>query len=71
MLMYADMAIDAIQSTKTSWLKTFVTDEQVRKPLQQFVDAQTAFSKQVAKTYWDVTGAAAEAVVSKVFVSKK
>lgn len=71
MLMYADMAIDAIQSTKSTWLKTFVSDEQVRKPLQQFVDAQTAFTKQVAKTYWDVTGAAAEAAVSKVFTSKK
>ena len=71
MLLYADMAIDAIQSSKTSWLKTFVSDEQVRNPLQQFVDAQTLFTKQVAKTYWDVTGAAAEVVVSKLFTAKK
>jgi hypothetical protein len=71
MLLYADMAIDAIQSSKSTWLKTFVSDEQVRKPLQQFVDAQTAFTKQVAKTFWDVTGAAAEVAVSKVFTAKK
>ncbi len=70
MLMYANMAIDAFQSSKTTWLKTFIVDEQVRTPLQQFVDAQTAFTKQVVKTYWDVTGAAAEAIVSKVFVNK-
>lgn len=71
MLMYANMAIDAFQSYKSSWLRTFVSDEQVRDPLQQFVDAQTAFTKQVVKTYWDVTGAAAEAVVAKVFSTKK
>ena len=69
MLLYADMAIDAIQSSKSTWLKTFISDEQVRNPLQQFVDAQTLFTKQVAKTFWDVTGAAAEATVSKVFTS--
>lgn len=67
MLMYANMAIDAIQSTKSSWLNQFVQDESLRVPLQQFVDAQTAFTKQIAKTYWDMTGAAAETVVSKLF----
>lgn len=67
MLMYANMAIDAIQSTKSSWLNQFVQDESLRAPLQQFVDAQTAFTKQIAKTYWDMTGAAAETVVSKLF----
>ena len=70
MLFYANMAIDAIQSGKTSWLNQFVLDESVKKPLQQFVDAQTAFSKQVAKTYCDVTGAAVEALVSKMFTHK-
>lgn len=67
MLMYANMAIDAIQSSKSSWLNQFVQDESLRAPLQQFVDAQTAFTKQIAKTYWDMTGAAAETVVSKLF----
>ena len=67
MLLYANMAIDAIQSSKSSWLNQFVQDKTIRAPLQQFVDAQTAFTKQIAKTYWDMTGAAAEAVVSKLF----
>ncbi len=67
MLLYANMAIDAIQNAKTSWLNTFVKDESIKEPLQNFVQAQTAFIKQVAKTSWEVTGAAAEAVVTKVF----
>ena len=67
MLAYANMAIDAIQNAKSSWLNTFVKDESVKAPLQHFVEAQTAFTKQVAKTAWEVTGAAAEATVSKVF----
>lgn len=70
MLMYANMAIDAIQSGKSAWLNQFVQDQSVKAPLQQFVDAQTAFTKQIAKTWWDVTGAAAETVVSKVFTTK-
>ena len=70
MLMYANMAIDAIQNAKTSWLNTFVKDDTVKTPIQNFVDAQTAFTKQVAKTTWEVTGAAAEAVVSKVFTKQ-
>jgi hypothetical protein len=67
MLYYADMAIDAIQSSKSAWLNTFIKEETVRKPLQQFVDAQTSFTKQVTKTWYDVTGAAAKAVVEKTF----
>jgi hypothetical protein len=61
------MAIDAIQNAKSSWLTAFVKDETVKLPLQNFVEAQTAFTKQVVKTAWEVTGAAAEATVSKVF----
>jgi hypothetical protein len=67
MLYYADMAIDAIQSSKSAWLNTFIKEETVRKPLQQFVDAQTSFTKQVTKTLYDVTGAAAKAMVEKTF----
>lgn len=67
MLYYTNMAIDAIQSGKTAWLQTFVKEEQVRKPLQQFVDAQTSFTKQITKTWYDVTGAAAKAMVEKTF----
>jgi len=67
MLMYANMAIDAIQSGKTTWLNQYVQDASVRKPLQQFVDAQTDFTKQIAKTWWEVSGEAATVAVSKLF----
>ena len=70
MLYYADMAIDAIQSGKTAWLSTFVQEESVRKPIQQFVDAQTAFTKQITKSWYDVTGAASKALVEKVFTKE-
>ena len=71
MLLYANMAIDAIQLGKTSWLKTFVHEESLLTPLQQFVDAQTAFTKQITKTVWEITGAASESLVGKVFTATK
>jgi hypothetical protein len=67
MLMYANMAIDAIQSGKTAWLNQYVQDESVRKPLQHFVEAQTEFTKQIAKTFWEVTGSAMQSTCAKVF----
>lgn len=54
---YADMAIDAIQNTKKSWVSNFVKDETFANPLNAFVDAQTVFTKQVAKTAWDMSSA--------------
>jgi hypothetical protein len=47
---YADMAIDAIQNAKKSWVNMFVKDEQFAKPLNSFVDSQTTFTKQIAKS---------------------
>ncbi len=48
----------------------FVKEEQVRQPLQKFVDAQTAFTKQIAATLHDVTGAATKTVVDKLFAKE-
>lgn len=67
MLMYANMAIDAIQNGKKSWVDTFIKEKSVAQPLHDFVDSQTKFTKQVAKTYWEASGAFAESVVSKMF----
>jgi hypothetical protein len=50
MLTYANQAIDAIQDLNTKSLKTFVTEESFRKPLQAIVDAQTAYAKEMVKT---------------------
>jgi hypothetical protein len=67
MLMYANMAIDAIQSGKKNWVNSFVHEKTVAAPLNDFVEAQTVFTKQIAKTVWEATGAFADAIVSKSF----
>jgi hypothetical protein len=59
------MAIDAVQNAKSGALKTFVTDESIRKPLQAFVDAQTTFAKEVAKVSNDFYNLAVSKVSSK------
>lgn len=58
---YADMAVDAIQNTKKYWVNNFVKDEKFTAPLNAFVDAQTAFTKQIVKTAWDMTDATGNA----------
>lgn len=67
MLAYTNMAIDVFQSGKLSFLKTFVQDESVRKPLEDFVDEQSVFAKQIAKTSWETTGAITKAFVNTIF----
>jgi hypothetical protein len=47
--------IDTIQNSKKMFVSTFVTEEKVRKPLTAFVDAQTAFTKQICKSFEDVS----------------
>ena len=74
MLQAINTTIDTIQGAKSTFVKTFVKDESIAKSLQAFVDSQTAFTKQVAKTTFDVsTKVAEEAVkfdVKKVFTVK-
>lgn len=48
MLNIVNTSIDAIQGAKTQFVKTFVTNEAVAKPLQTYIDAQTSFAKKVA-----------------------
>lgn len=66
--------IDTVQGAKTQFLKTFVTNEPVRKSLQSFVDAQTTFAKQVAKTTQEVVTLTSQELVkadfAKAFASK-
>ena len=71
MLYFTNLAIDAIQSGKTTWLHTFIKEDQVRQPLQKFVDTQTAFTKQITHTWYDVTGAATKSLVDKIFSTKE
>lgn len=49
-----DSFIDTIQNSKKSFVNAFITEEKVRKPLTAFVDAQTVFTKQIAKSFQDL-----------------
>ena len=42
---YAHSAVDTIQTGKKQFLEAFVKQEDVKKVLVQFVDAQTAYTK--------------------------
>ena len=45
-----DSFIDTVQGAKKYFVNTFVTDKEIQKPLNAFVDTQTAFVKQVLQT---------------------
>ena len=45
-----DSFIDAVQGVKKYFVNTFVTDKEMQKPLNAFVDTQTEFVKQMVKT---------------------
>ena len=42
--------IDTVQGAKKYFVNTFVTDKEIQKPLNAFVDTQTEFVKQMVKT---------------------
>jgi len=45
-----DTIIDTVQGAKKYFVNTFVTDKEMQKPLNAFVDTQTEFVKQIVKT---------------------
>jgi hypothetical protein len=45
-----DTFIDTVQGAKKYFVNTFITDKEIQKPLNAFVDTQTAFVKQVFQT---------------------
>jgi hypothetical protein len=72
---YVNTFIDAVQGAKSTFVKTFVYDKDVAKSLNSFIDAQTAFSKQVVSTTSDVVGYTQEQMksfdASKLFATAK
>ncbi len=50
-----DTFIDTVQGSKKYFVSAFITDEKIRKPLNAFVDAQTAFTKQIFKSFTEVS----------------
>jgi hypothetical protein len=45
-----DSTIDTIQSGKKMFVNTFVTNETIAKAINDFVDAQTEYTKKAVKT---------------------
>jgi len=45
-----DSFIDTVQGAKKYFVNTFVTDKEIQKPLNAFVDTQTEFVKQMFQT---------------------
>lgn len=48
MLSAVNQLIDTVQGAKADFVKTFVNNEEIAKPLTTFINAQTYFAKQIA-----------------------
>ena len=57
---YLSSAVDSDQYAKTQFLNTFVKEETVREPLQQFVNAQAQFARQSIAAVEDLIDAASK-----------
>jgi|GEM_PF-1521114 hypothetical protein len=44
-----NMFIDTIQNAKKTWVDTWVKDEAISKPLNDFIKTQTEYTKDVMK----------------------
>lgn len=53
MLKNINDAIDTFQGAKTKFVETYVKNEEIKKPLNQFISAQSSFAKIVAKAHVD------------------
>ena len=74
MLQAINTSIDTISGAKTQFVNTFVQNDEVKKQIQTFVDAQQSFAKTVAKTTVDFYSTLGKAVSSfdakKAFATK-
>ena len=62
----ANFWIDSIQNAKKTFVDAWIKEESMSKPLNDFVDAQTAFTKVIVKTSNDFANATGEAVAKMV-----
>jgi len=71
MLAYANTAIDGIQDAKISFLDKHVTDTSFKEPMVDFVEAQREFTKQVAKTTYQVFDTFVDTFMNTITRGKK
>ena len=60
-----NMWIDMVQNAKKSWVDTWVKDESMSKPLNDFIKVQTEFTKDAMK-HTNAFANAAGAAMAKV-----
>jgi hypothetical protein len=65
------MAIDTIQNAKLEFLRHTMKDESIKKPLEDFVEAQRKFTKQIAKSGCDLISVGTESMTRFFFGSNK
>lgn len=58
----ADEFIDTVQKAKKDWVKMFVYSDNVSKTMNEFIDAQTTYTKEAVKA----TSAAAGTIASEI-----
>jgi len=58
--------IDAIQNAKTTWVNTWVKDEEMSAPLHAFIKAQTEFTKEAMKQTNAFSNAAGTAMATTI-----
>ena len=66
--------VDLVKSAKTDFVNTYAVNDEIKKPLQTFVDAQAHFAKAVAKeslNFWTTVGSAAWAFDAKKAMATK
>lgn len=74
MLSAINTSIDTISGAKTQFVNTFVQNDEVKKQLQTYIDAQSSFAKDIAKStygFFSVLGSSATSFdVKKAFATK-
>lgn len=67
---FAYAVVDSIQTAKKQAITTFVAHEGIAKALNQFVDAQTAYTKSAIDAGVKATATVGEIVVSEDFAKE-
>ena len=49
MIQIVNSAIDTVQSVKTHFVDMYVANEEIKKPLKTYINAQASFAKTVAR----------------------
>jgi hypothetical protein len=62
-----DAHIEAFQTTKRGLTDKVITDPTLNKAAHQYIDAQTAFAKMLAKNFTDLAKYSVDSYASKVF----